>query len=61
MSIVEVKDMVATKKQCDTCTNVRGLGKKHFSPHVWCNWNKAYFENEHTCDNWAVEDEDNNC
>jgi len=51
---------MTTKKQCDTCTNVRGLGKKNYSPHVWCNWNKAYFENEHTCDIWTVEDEDNN-
>ena len=62
MSIVEVKDMVATKKQCDTCTNVRGLGKKHFSPHVWCNPEKAYFERDHVCNKWSdVEDEDNNC
>jgi len=54
--------MVATKKQCDTCTNVRGLGKKHFSPHVWCNPEKAYFERDHVCNKWSdVEDEDNNC
>ena len=41
-----------TKKQCDNCINVRGLGKKHFSPHLWCNPEHAYFERDHTCSRW---------
>jgi len=43
-------------KTCNTCINVRGLGKKHFAPHYWCNIERAYFERDHACKAWEAQE-----
>lgn len=41
-------------ERCDTCINVRG--SNHFSPHAWCNLERAFFEKDHSCGQWGVKD-----